>query len=199
MSAAALTHPLRWLAERDRDLVALRRAGADGDRDAGDVRPRRQGDRQPALATFAAFGSFAMLLLVDFGGPMRERLQAAGRARARRAARSSASARSSPQNVWLAAVTTAVVGFAVIFAGVVSSVLASATTSLLLAFILPVSLAGPVSSIPDRLAGWGLAAGAALVAIGCCGRRRPATRCARRRSPRAGRWRRGCARRSPTR
>ena len=29
----------------------------------------------PQLATFAAFGSFAMLLLVDFSGPMRERLQ----------------------------------------------------------------------------------------------------------------------------
>ena len=30
----------------------------------------------PQVATFAAFGSFAMLLLVDFGGPMAERLQA---------------------------------------------------------------------------------------------------------------------------
>jgi hypothetical protein len=30
----------------------------------------------PQLASFAAFGSFAMLLLVDFGGPMAERLQA---------------------------------------------------------------------------------------------------------------------------
>ena len=30
----------------------------------------------PQLASFAAFGSFAMLLLVDFGGPMTERLQA---------------------------------------------------------------------------------------------------------------------------
>jgi hypothetical protein len=45
-------------------------------------------------------------------------------------------------------------------------VLAGATTSLLLAFILPVSVAGATSSIPDRLAGWGLASGAALLAIG---------------------------------
>jgi hypothetical protein len=30
----------------------------------------------PQLASFAAFGSFAMLLLVDFDGPMTERLQA---------------------------------------------------------------------------------------------------------------------------
>ena len=55
--------------------------------------------------------------------------------------------------------------FAVLFAGVVSSVLASASTSLLLAFILPVSQASPASTIPDRLLGWGLASGAALVAI----------------------------------
>ena len=59
----------------------------------------------------------------------------------------------------------ALVAFGVLFAGVVSSVLAGATTSLLLAFILPVSLPGPVSSIPDRLAGWGLASVVALLAI----------------------------------
>ena len=52
-----------------------------------------------------------------------------------------------------------------IFAGVVSSVLAGATTSLLLAFILPVSLPAPTSAIPDRLAGWGLASVAAVVAV----------------------------------
>jgi hypothetical protein len=59
----------------------------------------------------------------------------------------------------------AVVAFAVVFAGAVSSVLAGATTALLLAFILPVSFPGPVSSIPDRVAGWGLAAAASVVAI----------------------------------
>ena len=37
--------------------------------------------------------------------------------------------------------------------------------SLLLAFILPVSLAAPISSIPDRLAGWGMASAAALLAV----------------------------------
>jgi hypothetical protein len=69
------------------------------------------------------------------------------------------------QSAWLAAVAMALVAFGVLFAGVVSSVLAGATTSLLLAFILPVSLSAPVSSIPDRVAGWGLASGAALLAV----------------------------------
>ncbi len=59
----------------------------------------------------------------------------------------------------------AVVGFGVLFAGAVSSVLAGATLSLLLAFILPVSLRAPVSSIPDRLAGWGIASVASLLAV----------------------------------
>ena len=93
----------------------------------------------------------------------------------------------------------AVVGFGVLFAGVVSSVLAGATTSLLLAFILPVSLAGPPSSMPDRLAGWGMAAAAAFVAVALlwpAPAQGPAARAGRR--PPAGRWPRGCARMSRT-
>jgi hypothetical protein len=117
----------------------------------------------PQLATFAAFGSFAMLLLVDFGGPMAERLQAQA-ALAVTGGVFVCLATLASQTAWLAAVAMAVVGFGVIFAGVVSSVLAGATTALLLAFILPVSLAAPASAVPDRLAGWGMAAGVALVA-----------------------------------
>ena len=157
-------HPLRWLGQRDRDFAALRRAGrtaivmpamfAVGDKVIGNA----------SVATFAAFGSFAMLLLVDFTGPMRQRLQAQAALAVVGGVFVCAGTLAS-QTVWLAAAAMAVVAFGVIFAGVVSSVLAGATTSLLLAFILPVSLAGPVSSVPDRLAGWGMAAGAALVAV----------------------------------
>ena len=97
----------------------------------------------------------------------------------------------------VAALAMAVVGFAILFAGVVSSVLAGATTSLLLAFILPVSLPGPVSSIPDRVAGWGLAGvGLGAWRSRCCGRRPRAIRCGWRRSTPAGRWRSGCGPRS---
>ncbi|HTA37283.1 MAG TPA: FUSC family protein [Solirubrobacteraceae bacterium] len=158
-------HLLQWLSKRDRDFAALRRAGR-----AAIVMPAMFaiGDKvieNAAIATFAAFGSFAMLLLVDFGGPLRERLQA-------QATLALAGlvlvclGTLVCRNVWLAAATMALVGFVVIFIGVVSSVLAGASTSLLLAFILPVTLAGPISSIPDRLAGWGMASVAALVAVG---------------------------------
>ncbi len=53
----------------------------------------------------------------------------------------------------------------IVFSAVVSSVLAGATTALLLAFILPVSLPGPMSEIPDRVAGWGLSGAISVLAI----------------------------------
>src|SRR2546423_1640980 len=156
-------HPLRWLGRRDRGFAALRRATrtaiimpamfALGDKVIGN----------PQLATFAAFGSFAMLLLVDSGGSRPDRFQAQA-ALAVTGGLFVCLATLASQTVWLAAVAMAVVGFGVIFAGVVSSVLAGATTALLLAFILPVSLAAPASAVPDRLAGWGMAGGVALVA-----------------------------------
>src|SRR5437016_3277972 len=67
---------LDWLRRHDPGYTALRRAVrtalimpamfALGDKVIGNA----------AVATFAAFGAFAMLLLVDFTGPMRQRLQA---------------------------------------------------------------------------------------------------------------------------
>ena len=157
-------HPLRWLGQRDRGFVALRRATR-----AAIIMPAMfaLGDKvigNPQLATFAAFGSFAMLLLADFGGPMAERLQAEA-ALAVTGGVFVCLATLASRTAWLAAVAMAVAGFGVIFAGVVSSVLAGATTALLLAFILPVSLAAPASAVPDRLAGWAMAGGVALVAI----------------------------------
>jgi hypothetical protein len=155
---------LAWLRTRDRGFAALRRSGrtavimpalfALGSKVIGNA----------AVATFAAFGSFALLLLVDFAGPMRDRLRAQAALAVTGGVFVSAGTLLS-NSAWAAAVAMTVVAFAVLFAGVVSSVLAGATTSLLLAFILPVSLPGPASSIPDRLAGWGLASGAALLAI----------------------------------
>jgi uncharacterized membrane protein YccC len=118
----------------------------------------------PTLALFAAFGSLAMLLFVDFGGSMRERLAAQGSLVLVGAMLVCLGTLAS-QVVWLAVVATVVISFVVLFAGVVSSVLASATTALLVSFVLPVTLPGPVSSIPDRLAGWLLAGAVSLVAV----------------------------------
>jgi hypothetical protein len=153
-----------WLRERDSGLAATRRATraallmpamfAIGDRLIGN----------PLLATFAAFGSFAMLVLVDFAGPIRDRLEAQAALALTGGALVCLGTLTS-RSTALGAIAMAIVGFAVLFSGVVSSTLAGATTSLLLAFILPVCLPGPVSSIPDRLAGWGMAAVASLAGI----------------------------------
>jgi Fusaric acid resistance protein-like len=156
---------LQWLGQRDRGLAALRRAGR-----AAIVMPAMfaLGDKvigNADVATFAAFGSFSMLLLVDFTGPMRQRLEAQAALAVAGAVLVCLGTLAS-QAAWLAAIAMAAVGFGVLFAGVVSSVLASATPSLLLSFILPVSLPGTISSVPDRLAGWGLASVAAFLAVG---------------------------------
>ncbi|WP_069462465.1 FUSC family protein, partial [Actinacidiphila rubida] len=118
----------------------------------------------PEMATYGAFGAFSMLLLVDFAGPMSQRVRAqAGLSVVWIALMVLGTAVSSV--TWLGVVAMVAVGFAVLFSGIVSSVTAGATTSLLLAFILPVSLASPVSALPDRVAGAGLAAAASLIAI----------------------------------
>ncbi len=157
-------HLLRRLGERDRGFSALRRAGR-----AAIVMPAlfALGDKVIAnadVATFAAFGSFAMLLLVDFTGSMMDRLQAQAALAITGAVFVTLGTLAS-RAAWLAAFAMTCVAFAVLFVGVVSSVLASAAPPLLLAFILPVCLPGPVSSIPERLAGWGLASTAGLVAV----------------------------------
>ena len=117
----------------------------------------------PIVAVFAAFGSFAMLLLVDFSGSMRRRLQAQI-ALAVVGAVLVVAGSLVAGTVWLSVASMAIVGFAVLFSGVVSSVLAGATTSLLLAFILPVTL-GDVSSPVEPLLGWGIAAAGSLLAM----------------------------------
>lgn len=156
---------LSWLRARDAGLTALRRAGR-----TAIVMPLMfafgtQVLHNPAVATFAAFGSFATLLLADFGGPMRDRLTAqlglvlVGAVFVCLGTLASRTA-------WLATVAMLAVGFCVLFSGVVSSVLAAATTSILLSFILPVAQPAPIGSIPDRLAGWLLAGAVSLAAIG---------------------------------
>ncbi|MFQ6200501.1 hypothetical protein ACLMMR_41095, partial [Streptomyces sp. NPDC000405] len=70
------TRALAWLRGRDPDLAATRRAGR-----TALVMPALfalcgQVIGSPVMATFAAYGSIAMLLLVDFTGPMVQRLRA---------------------------------------------------------------------------------------------------------------------------
>ncbi|MDR6972363.1 FUSC family protein [Leifsonia shinshuensis] len=154
----------QWLARHDPGYSALRRAGR-----AAIVMPLLFAFasgviRNPDVAIFSAFGSFAMLLFVDFGGPLRERAQALAALAVAGAVLVCLGTLTS-QPAWLSALAMAVVALAVLFAGAVSSVTASASTALLLAFVLPVTLPGTVASLGPRLLGWGMAAVVCIVAV----------------------------------
>ena len=118
----------------------------------------------PVMAPFAAFGAISTLLLVDFRGPMRDRVRSQAALVLVGAALTALGTLCSRSDVAAVAAMT-LLGIAIIFAAVVSSVLAGATTSLLLSFILPVSLPGPASQIPERLAGWGISGGLSVLAV----------------------------------
>jgi hypothetical protein len=66
--------------------------------------------------------------------------------------------------VWLAAVVTVVVAFAISLAGVLGPAVTKLRTPLLLAFVLPASVAGPLGDVGPRLAGWAAAGVVSLVA-----------------------------------
>jgi uncharacterized membrane protein YccC len=108
------------------------------------------------MATFAAFGGFATLVLASFGGTRRNKLIAhltlgvvgsvllvIGTAVASTTA--------------VAALVTMPVVFCVLFAGIAGPNAASGGTAALLAYVLPAASPGTIGMIPSRLAGWWLA------------------------------------------
>jgi hypothetical protein len=103
----------------------------------------------------AAFGSFALLLLVDFRGRRRTRLVSYLVLFAVGSCFITVGTLASNQK-GVAVIAMALVAFAVLFAGVVSPLVATASTAALLTFVLPVAFAQPVSSLGPRLLGWGL-------------------------------------------
>ena len=156
-----LTQSLR---SRDAGLAALRRSGR-----AGIVAPGlfALSDRvigNPTMAVFTAFGAISTLLFVDFGGPLRRRA-AAQSALVLAGAVLVCLGTLASRSTWSATLAMAVVGFAVLFSGIVSSVLAGASTSLLAGFIIAVMLPGPVGTVPDRLAGYLMAGAASVIAV----------------------------------
>ena len=113
------------------------------------------------LATFGAFGSFALLLFVDFPGNRGSRLAAYLMLGVSGVVLISLGTLASRVS-WLAVAAMAVAGFAVLFAGVISSVIAAAGRAALLTFILAVMLPGDPGDILPRLAGWAMAMAVAI-------------------------------------
>lgn len=155
--------PLVWLKRRDPDFSATHRAVR-----AALVLPALLGIcgtaiHSPSVATFAAFGAFSMLLLVDFTGSLVERIRSqVGFALVWAVLICLGTLVAGTS--WLAVGVTILVVFVFLFSGVVSFVLAGASTALLMGFILPVTLPAPLSELPARLAGAGLASGVSILA-----------------------------------
>jgi uncharacterized membrane protein YccC len=111
----------------------------------------------PQISLFAAFGSFAVLLLVEFTGPPRSRLISYTCLYVVGVVNTVVGTVVSTHAV-AAVLTTAAVGFIVLFSGVVAPAAATASTAVLLTFVLPVAVAQPASAVGPRLLGWTLAA-----------------------------------------
>jgi uncharacterized membrane protein YccC len=120
------------------------------------------GDLQ--VATFAAFGGFATLVLASFGGGWREKVRAhLGLAVTGSVLLVLGTAVNS--SIVLASLVTIPVAFAVLFAGVGGPNAASAGTAALLAYVLPAASPGTMSMVPARLEGWWLASVAGTIAV----------------------------------
>ena len=145
-----------WLTARDPDLLAVKRSLR-----AAVVMPSVFGlthllFSDPQVSIFGAFGSFALLLLVDPPGRPRLRLASyltlfvVGGAFIALGTLVST-------NKGMAIVAMGIVGFGVLFAGIASPQAATSSTAALLLFVLPVTVAEPAASTGPRLVGWMIA------------------------------------------
>ena len=152
-----------WVRRKDPGLLAVKRSVR-----AAIVMPAVFGlthalFSNPQVSLLGALGSFALLLLVDFPGRPRTRLFSfvllwlVGSGLI-------ALGTVVSTHKWVSVGVMAVVGFAVLFAGIVSPQAAAASTATLLIFVLPVAVAQPASAIGPRLLGWACAAVACITA-----------------------------------
>ncbi len=118
---------------------------------------------QPQTTIFSAFGSFAMLVLADFEGPPRNRLKAYLSLAAIGAALVSLGTLCS-RSIAAGAIATALVGFAILFSGLINRYFAAGSFAALLSFIISVNVPAAPSAIPERLEGWVLASAVAITA-----------------------------------
>jgi uncharacterized membrane protein YccC len=111
----------------------------------------------PQISLFGAFGSFALILLVEFPGRPRTRLLSYLTLALLGSGFIALGTVVSTHKV-AAVAAMAVVGFGVLFVGIVSPQAASASTASLLLFVLPVAVAQPPAAVGPRLLGWAIAA-----------------------------------------
>jgi len=161
---AEATRPAGWLARRDPGLRATKRSIR-----AAVVVPSvfaiaYFGVPNAQTPLFAAFGSVALLLFTDFGGPPRLRLRAYLTLWVTGVVLISVGTVCSTHAV-AAVLGMALFGFLVLYAGVVSPQAAVGAVAALLTFVLPVAVPAPPGQIGWRLLGWALAGAVAIPAV----------------------------------
>jgi uncharacterized membrane protein YccC len=118
---------------------------------------------QPQTTIFSAFGAFAILVMADFSGAPRARLVSYLALAGSGVGLISLGTLCS-RSPTAAAAAMAVVGFVILFSGVINRYFAAGSFAALLSFIISVNVPAPPSAIPDRLEGWLLAAVVAISA-----------------------------------
>jgi uncharacterized membrane protein YccC len=147
----------KWIKAKDPGLLAVKRSIR-----AAVIMPTVFGlthvlFSNPQVSLFGAFGSFSLLLLVDFPGRTRTRLLSYVALVLVGACFIAVGTVVSTDKV-AAVVAMAAVGFCVLFLGLVSPQVATASTAALLLFVLPVAVPQPAGAVGPRLLGWAFAA-----------------------------------------
>ena len=145
-ASADTSQVVRWLTAKDPQLLVVKRSVR-----AAIVMPSVFAlahvlSSNPQVSLFGAFGSFALLLLVEFRGRLRARLVSYAALYVVSGALIAIGTVASTHEA-AAVVAMAVVGFVVLFAGVVTPWAATASTAALLTFVLPVAVAAPASQV----------------------------------------------------
>jgi hypothetical protein len=109
--------------------------------------------RQPEVAGFTIFGTFAHLVMVNYDRAWRARSAESAMLTGLGAIAVSLGTLASP-NVWLAVSGAIVVGFLTEFSMVAAGRIAVIRTALLLAFMLAVAIPSPIGSVRPNLEGW---------------------------------------------
>lgn len=164
VQGAHRTGLVAWLRAKDPELLVAKRSVRAAIVMPGIFAIAHVSFSNAQVSLFASFGSFALLLLVEFTGPVRTRVVSYLSLFAVGAVLIAIGTAVSTNKV-AAIVTMGLVGFLVLFAGIVTPQAATASTAVLLTFVLPVAVAQPSSAIGDRLFGWVLAGAAS---IGAC-------------------------------
>ncbi len=111
----------------------------------------------PQTALFAAFGSIALLVFVEFGGPRRDRLLAFALLALAGLALIAVGTLCS-QSPALSTAAMAALGFLIVFSGLFSGYAAAAQTAAVLVLVLALMVPAGAGEIPERLGGWAIAA-----------------------------------------